>query len=237
LSGSTAGMTLFQLGYQISPIIFSGGIASAIPGGLLPVVAITQSASFVAGLLSGSTSGLSSLDDFFAHYKPLPGSTLIDNQIGHYPLASQQMASNAIVTQPLTISLLMICPARGSGAMITKLAVFTALKAAYDQHNISGGTYIVATPARIYPNCVMVRMADVTGGETKQVQAAYQIDFEAPLITLSQTVAAQNSLMGKLQSALPSSGSLSGIVTTIGNDISGVYGSVITSATNLVGAL
>jgi hypothetical protein len=82
-----------------------------------------------------------------------------------------------------------------------------------------------------------VRMADVTGGETKQVQAAYQIDFEAPLITLSQTVAAQNSLMGKLQSALPSSGSLSGIVTTIGNDISGVYGSVITSATNLVGAL
>jgi hypothetical protein len=75
LSGSTAGMTLFQLGYQISPIIFSGGIASLIPGGLLPVVAITQSASFVAGLLSGSTSGLSSLDDFFAHYKPLPGST------------------------------------------------------------------------------------------------------------------------------------------------------------------
>jgi hypothetical protein len=204
---------------------------------LLPVVAITQSASFVAGLLSGSTAGLTSLDDFFAHYKPLPGSTLIDNQIGQYPFASQQVAANAVIAQPLTISLLMLCPARGSGAMITKLTVLTALKAAYDQHNVSGGTYIVATPARIYQNCVMVRMVDVTGGETKQVQAAYQIDFEQPLITLSQAVAAQGALTQKMTNGLPTAGSLSGIISTIGNDISGVTGSVITAAKNLVGAL
>ena len=238
MSASTStGRTLFRLGFEISPIIFTGGIASLIPGGLLPVVAITQALSFAEGLLSGDTSGLDSLDDFFAHYKPLPGSTLIENEIGHYPFASQQMAANAIVTQPLTISMLMMCPARSSGGMLTKLATLTALQAAYAQHNTQGGTYTIATPAMIYTNCVMTRMFDVTGGETKQVQSAYQLDFEQPLITLAEATAAQNSVMSKLSGGLPTTGSLSGILSTIGTDITGATGSVIAAATNLVGAL
>ena len=45
---------MYKLGFEISPVILCGGIAQAIPGGMLPIVALTQSASFVTGLLGGA---------------------------------------------------------------------------------------------------------------------------------------------------------------------------------------
>ena len=41
---------MYKLGFEISPVILCDGIAQAIPGGMLPIVALTQSASFVTGL-------------------------------------------------------------------------------------------------------------------------------------------------------------------------------------------
>ena len=40
----------FKLSFQISPIILTGGIASEIPGGMLPALAVTDAISFVTGI-------------------------------------------------------------------------------------------------------------------------------------------------------------------------------------------
>jgi hypothetical protein len=225
----------FQLGFEISPIILTGGGGVAnLTGGMLPIVAITEAASFVNGILNGSVE--SSLDDFFAHFKPLPGATLADNAIGHYPFANQAIAANAVITQPLRISLLMICPARGEGGYIAKLATMTALKYTLGQHIGSGGTFTVATPSFIYTNCVLLSLKDISSGETNQAQWLWQWDFEQPLITQQQADQAQNSFMQKVSNGLPTDGGLSGPGNTVGFPPSGAAPSVIPSTQSLAGA-
>lgn len=225
--------SLFQLGFQISPIILTGGIAAGIPGGMLPVVSLTEAASFIGGILGGSVSA--SLDDFFAHYEPLPGSTLIDNQIGHYPFANQIIAANAIIVQPLRISLRMICPVNSANGYAAKLLTMTALQMALYQHNLQGGTYTVATPSFAYTNLVMLGLRDISQGESKQVQHTWQWDFEQPLITLQQAQQAQSSLMSKLTNGTPTDGSLSGPGAAVGIPPSGAAVSTIPAITNTTG--
>ena len=176
-----------------------------LPGGALPIISITEALNFTAGLLTGGND-LTNLDDFFAHFVPLPNSTLIDQQIGHYPFANQSVAANAVIPQPLTISLRMICPARGPGGYALKLATITALQATLKQHNISGGTYIVATPSAFYPNCVMLDLKDTSAGFDVQAQNTYQWDFEAPLLTLQDAQAAQNNLLSQITAGAPING-------------------------------
>ena len=228
----SAGRSLFQLGFQCSPIILTGGIASQIPGGLLPIVTITQAASFVSGLLSGASP---SLDDFFAHFKPLPGTTLVDNQFGQYPFASQVVAANSIIKQPLRVSLLMTCPARGAGSLTAKLVTFEALQAVLDQHHSRGGTYTVATPSYLYTNCLLAGLRDV-GSESKQVQVNWQWDFEQPLITLAQAEQVQNGLMNSLSIGTPNAGLTSGLSQSVGVTGSGAGPATIGSASSLTGA-
>ena len=182
----------YTLAFQVSPIILQNGIAAGVPGGMMPIVALTgQLASFAQGLV---TNGLSA-NDFFAEYLPIPGSTVISNAVGMYPFANQQTAANAIIQTPLTISLLMISPVKDYGGYLTKLPVFTSLRASLQKHNLMGGTYSIATPSLIYPNCIMTGMTDVTGGESKQQQTQWQLDFVQPLITLAQAASAQSNLM------------------------------------------
>ena len=180
MSSGSALSTAFQLGYEISPIILVGGLAGNIPGSMLPIVALTEGVNFVTGILTGNTE--TSLDDFFAHFVPMPGSTLEENQIGMYPFANQAIAANAVIRNPLRISLRMVCPAKGTLGYAAKLATMSALKAAIDQHINQGGTFTIATPAQIYTNCILVMLKDVTTGETKQPQIAYQWDFVQPLV-------------------------------------------------------
>lgn len=233
----SAGRTAFQLGYQISPIILTGGIASLIPGGMLPIIAITQSPSFVLGLLQGNLD--LALDEYFAQFIPVPGATLANNQIGQYPFANQTVAANAIISQPLNVSMRMICPARGEGGYIAKLATITALKAALDQHNSSGGTYTVVTPGFIYTNCVLLQLRDITPGDDKQVQSEWQFDFLKPLIALDTAQQIANSLMSRISNQLPVDGepTWSGVATSVGKTLSNAVGSVIPSAGNLLGTL
>jgi hypothetical protein len=223
---------LFKLSYEISPIILTGGIAR-LSGNYLPIVAITEVANFTLGLLNGRNP--INLDNFFAHFKPVSGSTLIDNEVGDYPFANQSVAANAIIARPKKISMLMLCPAKGSGAYTSKLATFTALKDILDSHNQSGGTYIVATPAYIYTNCIMTAMIDVSTSDTKQVQNAYQFDFVQPLITLNQTQEVLNTLMSKLNGGLPTSTLLSGISNTLDNVVS--ITNSITNQTSIGGSI
>ncbi len=202
---SVAGRAAFQLAYQVSPIILNNGIASGFGvEGMLPIVVLTESISIVNGLLTGSFP--TSLDDAFAQFLPLPGATLISNQIGMYPFANQQVAANAIIAQPLTVSLLMRCPVKDTGGYVAKIATITALQTALSQHNAAGGTYTIVTPSFVYTNCILVNMQDVTGGEGRQPQIDWQLDFVKPLITLAQATQAYNAQMTQAAAGLPPGG-------------------------------
>lgn len=232
---ANTGRDLWRLSFEISPIILTDGIASAIPGSMLPIVAITQASNFVLGLLSGSLD--LNPDDFFAHFYPVPGASLISNQIGMYPFANQTVAANAIIAQPLNISMEMLCPANQTGGYLSKLLTVTALKQVLDQHNQSGGTYTIATPSYLYTNCVLLNLRDVSSGESKQTQTKWQWDFLQPLISQANADQVYSSLMSKIAGGLPQTGtpSWSGLASSVGSTVSGAASSLLTSAQNLAG--
>jgi len=237
---SSAGYEIFKLGYQISPVILVDGIAAQIPGQMLPILALTQSADFTLGILNGNTVPLS-LDQYFAHWKPLPGSTLVSIALGTYPFANQNIAANAIIAQPLQISMLMNCPVQEEGGYTAKLATMTVLAQALSLHNRAGGTYTVATPSQVYTNCMLMQVRDVSGGESKQVQHTWQFDFQQPLITVNQATQVYNSLMNRIASGYPTGTqpSWSGVSATVAASVAGSTGgsTLLPSMTNLVGGL
>lgn len=210
----------YNLAFQISPIILVGGIASGSLGNMLPIIALTgQAASFLQGVVS---SGNLSATDFFASFQPVAGGTLINNTVGTYPFANQSVAANAIIQQPLNISLRMLCPVNQEGGYLTKLPILTSLQQSFQNHNASGGLYNIATPGFVYTNCIMTGMQDVTPGNTAQQQVEFQIDFTQPLVTTQQTSSAFSSLMGKLQAGQPvTSSSWSGIGPSTGTPAPG----------------
>jgi len=224
--GVSAGYAAFKLSFQLSPIVLTGGIAAAIPGGMIPIISLTQAIDFFGGLLSGSDIDL---DDFFANFVPLPGSSLIDQQLGKYPFANQAVAANAVIRQPLVISMRMICPARDESGYALKLATMTALQATLAQHNGSGGTYTIATPSYFYTNCVMIGMRDTSNSASMQAQNTYQLDFEQPLLTLQDALAAQNSLLSQITAgtSVGATPAWSGLSPTVGNPSSlGAVGTI-----------
>lgn len=232
-----AGQLAYQLTFNISPIILTGGIANFIPGSMLPIISITQSLNFITGLLSGG-SDLLDLDNFFANFAPMPGGTLIAQDIGRYPFANQAVAANATIQQPLQISMLMHCPARGSFGYAAKTATMIALQATLEAHNASGGTYTVATPSRFYDNCILKQLVDI-GSEGNQLQSRYRWDFEQPLLTLQAAQQAQNNLMGKITGGVALPGdppAWSGLQQTVGLPDSVAAPGVIPAASGAGGA-
>jgi len=192
--------SIYQLAYEISPIILSKGLATFVPGSLLPIIAITEAANFGFSLLNGKNP--LDLNNFFGHFRPLPGATLIDYDIAAYPFANQSYAANAVIAKPLKISLLMNCPANMNGGYVSKMITFTALQAALQAHIQQGGTFIVATPSYIYLNCILTNLTDVSRPDSQQPQNAWQFDFVQPLVSQ----APQNTLgalMSSFQSGTP----------------------------------
>jgi len=201
---NSIGRTIYQLGFQISPIVLNNGIASSIGGAMLPIVALTEAASFANGLLQGDVSD--SLDSFFAHFRPTGGGTLIDFAIASYPFANQQVAANAIIAMPLKISLAMVTPAQQAGGIVSKFITFLALQQTLKQHSLLGGTYTVVTPAFLYENCILKLLRDTTGMNEQQAQSRWQFDFEQPLVTQQAAQAAQNALTSQITNQTPISG-------------------------------
>ncbi len=195
------GTQVYELAYVKSPIFLTNGIATLIPGGVLPLIAITESLSLSTSLLQGKIN--LSLDDFWANFYAMPGATLHNLQIGNYPFANQQVAANAVIGQPLNVSMRMNTTPRLQGGMVTKILTASALKFALDQHNFNGGTYSVLTPSYFYTGCVMTGMKDITSGDSHHQQTDWQLDFVQPLLSISQTVQVQNSLLSKLTGGLP----------------------------------
>ena len=196
-----------QLAYQVCPIILTGGSASQIPGGMMPLISVFYLGSFGLGLPFEISGGL---DDSFSAFNVLPGGTLISQQIGKYPFANQTVAANATIAEPLTLSVIMDTPMRGPNPWIQKQLVFSSLKATLDKHNQSGGTYTVATPAYLYTNMIMTSLTDNSRGNNSLPQNAWRFDFERPLTSMADLQGALNQVMSKLGNQVSTDGATSG---------------------------
>jgi len=183
--------SVFTAAYEIAPIWLVGGLADYV-GGYVPITLLTEIV---------DVPGLSS-KEFFAHYKPLPGGTLAKWQVAEYPFANFATAANAVVQQPLEISMLMACPAQTGGGYLFKQAILTALQFAIQKHITTGGTFTVITPAFTYANCLLTGIRDITPAGDKQVQYMFQWDFVQPLITTSQSQSVLGGLMNKVSNGL-----------------------------------
>jgi hypothetical protein len=223
----------FQLAFEISPIVLVGGI---LPGAAIPIVAITQSASFLQGILSGQSP--LDLDEHFAHFQPVPGAELISNQVATYPFANQAVAANAIIRQPINFSMLMIAPAKGRFGYPMKMATMIALKMVLNQHVASGGTFTVITPSFFQANCLLLSVRDVSPGQTRQTQTEWQFDFQAPLLTVSEAQSVMGALMSKISGGSEMSGApaWSNTGNLVGNAEAAVAPSIVPSTTGLPAA-
>jgi hypothetical protein len=191
MATNSIGQSAFQLAYEYSPILLTGGkLGSFIP---VPITVITEALD-IPGIQNG---------EFFAHFKPLPGSTLADWQVAEYPFANMTIAANAVVQNPLKISMLMVCPAQTDGGYILKQAQLTLLQTVIQNHIQAAGTFTVITPAYTYTNCLLTSLRDVTNPSDKQVQFMYQWDFVQPLITSSGAASVLGNLMQKVTSGVP----------------------------------
>ena len=191
----------YELAYVKSPIFLVDGIAT-LAGGVMPLIAITEATSLASNAAFGKLS--LGLENFWANFWALPGTTLHDNEIGRYPFANQQIAANAIIAQPLHISMRMNTTPRNKGDLLTKIMTAAILKQALDKHNNSGGTYSILTPSYFYPGCIMRSMKDITSGDSKYQQTDWQIDFEQPILSLNPIGnPTLNALLTKMTQGLP----------------------------------
>jgi len=180
----------WQLAFEGSPIILTRGIAASM-GGALPIIALTEGANFLASIMSGNINTV--FARLFAHFNPIPGATIIKNTITKYPLANQNVAANAIISQPLNVSLRMTCPAQPQPAPTNptpglnlpalpsigglnlnpqspsvsgfsgKLMTMLSLQATIAQHCNMGGTFTVLTPSFIYVDALLLELREVSG--------------------------------------------------------------------------
>lgn len=198
----------YQLTYEISPIILVNGIATGQPNNQMAIIQLTDAQAV-------ADNDFDDFSDFFAHYRPAMSSSLIENEIGSYPFANQAVAANAILALPLKVSLIMSCFAQTGGGYPNKVQTMTNLVNQLNQHNQSGGTYIVATPSYIYNSCILLKVHDISRMDSNQPQNTWQWDFEQPLLTQQAAQVAYNSLMSKISGGLPNSGTWSGPNSTL----------------------
>jgi len=203
MSGSVInniGRVVYQFGFEISPIIFTGGIAAQY-GGYVPIVLLTEAANFVTGLLAGTNAF--DLDNFFAHFTPIPGGKLASYSVATYPFANQSVAANAIISEPLNLSMRMSIPVNKPGGHSAKLVTMMMLQKVIQSHANMGGTYTVVTPACLYTDLILTGLTDVSQGGSPIPQNTWQWDFTQPLITLEAAQAAQNTFMSNQTNGTP----------------------------------
>lgn len=225
----------YQTSYQISPIILVGGVAGT---GMLPIVNLLSPSAYGTGITSQSTSTV--ISDNFGQFRPLPGHTLMENEVAMYPFANMTTAANAPITQPLHVSLEMIAPADATMTVSLKKSIFTALKATLDNHTAKGGYYNVATPNYIYQGCILTSLVDATEDDgSAQVQTRWIWNFVQPLLTEAQAAVAQNQAMARITNQTVNAGDPPGsstITNNISNPSSNIVQNVVPSASTPVGS-
>jgi hypothetical protein len=207
----SASMISWKISTQITPIILTGGIATA-QGGAIPIVNLTNPPLAIGSTLSTTSTSVKGqivggtnpqLDGTGADYMPVAGGTLIHNETATYPFANQAVAANAIIAQPLNISMSMIIPVTGNLPYPARQSLMMALVSSLNLHIRKGGLFSVITPAYIYTNCILLMLRDVSGGEVNQAQYRWQWDFFQPLVTQAQANQAQNGLMQTITNGTP----------------------------------
>jgi hypothetical protein len=178
-SGYSAGREEFKGTYEKDSIILFGGIAGS---------SYNNSA-----LISQFTGGI----DF--SFVPMVGAKILSWQAGLYPFANQAIAANALIAQPLPVSMIGICPvSQTSVGYLSKNKAISGLSQSLNKHNNAGGLYSVVTPAYTFTNCLLLDVYDISPGESLQKQYLWRFDFIQPLLTAQQAQAALSSLMNKL---------------------------------------
>lgn len=190
----------FQLSYQVSPIVLIGGIAGT---GVMPISQLLNPGAGSTSLTTSTGGGAaqsSQSDAFtFGSFRVLPGGSLMDNDIAKYPLATMAVAANAIITNPLRLSVEMVTPASADVSLSQRLSIFTSLKNVLDNHISAGGYFNVATPAFIYTGCLLLNLVDASDvPDGAQTQTRWVWNFEKPLITLQEAQAVVNNAMSKV---------------------------------------
>lgn len=212
--GPPSGLSQFQRSYEIAPIILVGGLAQNLPGsvgGMISILALTE---------GDASANYDDVNQYFARFKVLPGGTLADWSAAQYPLASMQMAANAVLKNALRVSLLMLTMAQaGQNNYAIKSSRFSTITSQLNAHVALGGLFTVATPAYTYENCILLTLRDVSPSAEKQVQTHWQWDFYQPLVTQAAAASSYNSTYNKLANGLPLTSPVdnSGVQNTQGN--------------------
>lgn len=224
----SAGLIAWRLAFQQSPIVLQGGITTLL-GGYLPIMAITELINLPLGLLG---TGQVNPNTFFANFEPMDGTSILSQAIAHFPLANQQIAANATIQQPLVIGMKMVCPVINTFGFYERLALIMALQALLKSQNTSGGTYIVATPSFIYTNCLFKEMRQANSAESNQPQNTWVLEFEQPLLTLSDVQASAGSLFSQISAGLGvgQNPAFSGAAQAVGQSVSVAAPSVVGTA-------
>lgn len=161
---------------------------------------------------------------------------MVDYDIARYPFANQTVAANALLAQPLRVSLLMDAPVNENTGAMTKLVTLSALQAVLQAHANLGGTYIVATPSVIYNNCILKTVKDNSAGNEPLPQRSWLWDFEQPLISETAADRAVNSFLSKIDAGNKNpSSAWTNTVSALGNTSLG--GSVTEAITGVIGKL
>jgi hypothetical protein len=237
-AGSGGGLSAFANSFELSPIIFVGGIASGSSGGQLPISQLLQAGNWPSGPL-GASAGLDPAN-FFAHFYPFNGQLAV-NEIAHWPMANLVVAANDQISQPLTINLLMMVPGNPESGVTYdgKQAVMTALQNSLAQHLAQGGYFNVATPSYLYQGCLLKALREVGPGSPDggQAQVEWVWEFEQPLITLAAAQGAQNTAMARITGQTINTGNppATPVQTGVGAPTSNLTGSLIPGAAGLAG--
>jgi hypothetical protein len=197
-------LSQIQLLYQVSPIVLTGGIASNISGGMLPLLSLTSPNAFTTDMLSGSSTF--ELDDAFAIFQPAAEGSLVQQIIATYPYANLNVAANAVIRNPINLSMIMFTPMKQIGSWAVKQQIMTSLKYTLDSHNNAGGTYTVFTPAFVYTDMLMVNLIDCSIAQSPIPQNAWRWDFNRPLVSLADASGSMNNLMNQISNGTQPTG-------------------------------
>lgn len=229
-----SGYIEYRSSFVLSPIYLTGSstVTSGVDGGVVPLISLIA--------LSPAFSVIDA-NEYFAHFVPMPGATMLDFQVATYPFANQAVAGNAIIAQPLQIAMKMLVPVKSPGGYFAKYSAMQSLRDTLYQHSTHGGTYTVVTPSYPFTNALLTKMTDISGGESAQAQIAWQMDFTRPLLTIEEATAAQNGLISKisaggqvtssdLSGSSASSAAQAGSGATASGLTSGVGGQAVTAS-------
>lgn len=207
----------YQLSYQVCPIFLTNGLAGN-AGGMLPITTFLKPGSTATSLtqLANAAAGTTTpdLDQAFAHFRVVPGGTIAKFSPALYPYANQQVAANALIFEPLTVSLRMEIPVNTPRGFQYKFVTMSSLQACIQLHASLGGTYTVATPVMTYLNALLLDIVDVSTPDSPTPQNAFQWNFITPLVTLQAAQAAQSTFMTNITNGTPTSGSFNTTATS-----------------------